>query len=349
MGLYRRGKVYYARWLSAGREQRRSLGTTSRGEAERRLAELLVGRGLRIEQMLKQWLDYKRVRHHSKPRSIEAFEIAARRFTRLWGEAPAENFPESEVEAFKAQRIREVSPETLNNDLNLLRNSFSWARTKGLVSTVPKVEALLMRKKRVPKALSAADARKLLDVVSAGSERLKRLEVVVRLALNTGLRRNEIVWLRWGDIDLTNGWLHVTAKQGWSPKSWAERSVPICEDFAEWLKRYRERKESARLRMGGPPLGPDDWVCSWDDAGSQWNPLHLGQEVKRAYGVAAVAIPNGQPLHGLRSTFAVAVLRGGGDLESLREMLGHADLKTTAVYLHATDESKRNSIKGVQF
>ena len=349
MGLYRRGKVYYARWFADGREHRRSLGTTSRREAERRLAELLAGGGITIEQMLERWLDYKRVRHHAKPRSIEAFEIAARRFTRLWGDLPAESFPESEVEAFKAKRIREVSPETLNNDLNLLRNAFRWARSKGLVSSVPRIEALLMRKKRVPKALSAADARRLLDVVSSGPERLERLEVVVRLALNTGLRRNEIVWLRWGDVDLTNGWVHVAAKDGWSPKSWGERTVPIREEFSAWLKAYRERKEAARIRMGGPPLGAEDWVASWDDAGSQWNPVHLGQEVRRAYKIAGVAIPNRQQLHCLRSTFAVAVLRGGGDLESLRDMLGHADLKTTAIYLQATDESKRHSIKGVRF
>ena len=175
MGLYRRGKVYYARWFADGREHRRSLATTSRREAERRLAELLAGGGITIEHMFEEWLAYKRVRHHSKPRSVEAFEIAARRFTRLWGDLPAEGFPESEVEAFKAKRIREVSPETLNNDLNLLRNGFRWARTKGLASAIPKVEALLMRKKRVPKALSDVDAHKLLDAVNAGSQRLKRL------------------------------------------------------------------------------------------------------------------------------------------------------------------------------
>ncbi len=349
MGLYRRGKVYYGRWFSAGREHRRSLGTSDRREAERRFADLVAGEGLRVDQLFERWLDYKRVRHHSKPRSVEAFEIAARRFTRLWGDLPAEDFPESEVEAFKAQRIRTVSPETLNNDLNLLRNALRWATTRGLIATAPKVEALLMARKRVPRALSESDAVRLLDVVASGPPRLARLEVVLRLALNTGLRRNEMVWLQWQDVDLTNGWIHVTAKEGWSPKSWAERSIPLNQEFAAWLKAYRGRRESARLPLACPALGPEDWVCAWDDTGSQWNPVHLGQEAKRAYQAANVAIPNGQQLHCLRSTFAVAVLRGGGDLESLREMLGHADLKTTAVYLHATDESKRRSVRGVRF
>ena len=348
MGLYKRGKVYYGRWFSGGREHRRSLGTTDRRKAQQRFAEL-IGGGLSIERMLDQWLDYKRVRHHSKPRSIEAFEIAAHRFTRLWGDMQAEDFPEGEVEAFKAQRIVEVAPETLNNDLNLFRNALRWARMRGLISNIPKVEAVPMSRKRVPRALSESDARRLLDAVAAGPGRLRRLEVVIRIALNTGLRRNEIVWLRWSDVDLTNGWVHVTAKDGWSPKSWSERSIPIGEGFAEWLKGYRDQREAARIRMGGPPLGPCDWVCTWNDVGSQWNPVHLGQEVKRAYPAAGIATPNGQRLHCMRSTFAVAVLRSGGDLESLRDMLGHADLKTTAAYLQATDESKRSSIKGVRF
>lgn len=48
-------------------------------------------------------------------------------------------------------------------------------------------------------------------------------------------------------------------------------------------------------------------------------------------------------------TFATTVLRGGGDLESLREVLGHSVLSVTAGYLAATSESKRRAVQGVRF
>ena len=54
-------------------------------------------------------------------------------------------------------------------------------------------------------------------------------------------------------------------------------------------------------------------------------------------------------LHRLRGTFATMVLRGEGDLESLREVLGHSVLSVTAGYLAATSESKRRAVQGLRF
>jgi site-specific recombinase XerD len=65
----------------------------------------------------------------------------------------------------------------------------------------------------------------------------------------------------------------------------------------------------------------------------------------------AAGVDDGGPhtLHRLRGTFATTVLRGGGDLESLREVLGHSELSVTAGYLAATSESKRRAVQGVRF
>ncbi len=54
-------------------------------------------------------------------------------------------------------------------------------------------------------------------------------------------------------------------------------------------------------------------------------------------------------LHRLRGTFATTVLRSGGDLESLRELLGHSVLSITAGYLSATSDSKRRAVDGLRF
>ena len=54
-------------------------------------------------------------------------------------------------------------------------------------------------------------------------------------------------------------------------------------------------------------------------------------------------------IHGLRETLATTVLRGGGNLESLREVLGHSVLSVTAGYLASTSESNRRAVQGVRF
>ncbi len=64
-----------------------------------------------------------------------------------------------------------------------------------------------------------------------------RLEVVVRLSLYTGLRRAEICWLTWDDVDLTGGWVHVRAKDWWTPKASDERSAPITDESLDFILR----------------------------------------------------------------------------------------------------------------
>ncbi len=64
-----------------------------------------------------------------------------------------------------------------------------------------------------------------------------RLTPVVMLAAYAGLRRSEIIRLEWSDVNLDEGWLHVRAKRGWSPKTNAsERSVPLTEELLGYLK-----------------------------------------------------------------------------------------------------------------
>ena len=68
------------------------------------------------------------------------------------------------------------------------------------------------------------------------------------------------------------------------------------------------------------------------------------QEVRRLF-VAARIPPTGRHhLHKLRGTFATRVLEGGGRLEALRQLLGHSDIRTTAVYLEATDQARRRAV-----
>jgi site-specific recombinase XerD len=75
----------------------------------------------------------------------------------------------------------------------------------------------------------------------------------------------------------------------------------------------------------------------------------MGECVRRLFEQAGIRLPAGakHKLHLLRGTYATNCLRGGADLESLRVNLGHSDLKVTAVYLAATDESRRQSIQGL--
>jgi integrase/recombinase XerD len=81
-----------------------------------------------------------------------------------------------------------------------------------------------------------------------------------------------------------------------------------------------------------------DWVFQGRRAGERWaSPLKAIREAFQAAGI----YEKGKLTHAIRHTVATRMLQQGVDLETVRDVLGHADLTTTARYLHVVDERKR--------
>lgn len=147
------------------------------------------------------------------------------------------------------------------------------------------------------------------------------------LALLCGLRRGELLGLRWADVDLASGQIDIRSQRmvvdrrvvEKPPKSASgRRSIPLPPAVLEQLHRERRRSRSA-------------YVLSHPD-GSPWSP----QQLRRALDAACAA--SGVPrlhLHGLRHSMATAALEAGVDVKVLQALLGHAHMATTAdTYLH---------------
>jgi integrase/recombinase XerD len=310
-----------------------------------------------LDEIFAGWLRSKRILHQAKPRTIEAIESASRRFSREWGSLLAHDLTPACLDDFKEARMRSVSPATLNRDLDMLRNALRWAKQRGHIEVMPLVERVRSRRRDVPKLLGTEQVRALLTLCTAvhpeHGTRFQRLEPVVRVALAAGLRAEETRWLAWSDIDLDRDRLTVTSKPGWSPKSSSERAVPLHDGFIAWIQRWHAHLTGQLGRR----LLPGDWFAPFlpveqgrgggqGVAGQQWVRGVLGQEVRRLFTAAGIPPTGKHHLHKLRGTFATRVLEGGGSIEALRQLLGHTDLRTTALYLEATDQVRRRAVLG---
>jgi len=133
------------------------------------------------------------------------------------------------------------------------------------------------------------------------------LTPVVLLAMNTGLRRGELLKLDWRDIDLDTRMLTVRAENA---KSGLQRFVPLNSEAHDVLVRWQRQRGGV-----GDVFGIADAKTAWsrllDDAG-----------VKDFR------------FHDLRHHFASRLVRAGVDLNTVRELLGHADIKMTLRYAH---------------
>jgi integrase len=168
--------------------------------------------------------------------------------------------------------------------------------------------------------------------VPVGGEQDAALYVV---AAFSGLRLGELRALRWRDVDLPGSKLTVagsiSAGERTAPKSRRPRTVPLATTAASALARLAERDRF---------VGRDDLVFV-GPLGEYLDPSALRRRYRRAQKAAEL-----RPLrlHDLRHTFGSLAVRGGVDLATLKQWMGHSRISTTERYLHAkprTDDADR--------
>nr|WP_164710947.1 site-specific integrase [Euzebya pacifica] len=159
------------------------------------------------------------------------------------------------------------------------------------------------------------------------------------LALNTGLRRGELLGLRWGDVDLAGQRLHVRNNrvrvekgtlQG-TPKSGKTRSFNLDPTSLELLRNLRRRQSEQRLAWPGAWGNDDDLVFTHEE-GRPIAPDHATKTFRRL--VDGLGLPAIR-LHDCRHTFATLALQAGVSPKVVSERLGHATVAFTLdVYGH---------------
>ncbi len=190
---------------------------------------------------------------------------------------------------------------------------------------VPKLE------KRIPTKLTKQEALKLLEVVYNYPYQYKflryRNHAIFSTFIFAGLRRQELLNLKFSDIDLEN--LTLFIQQGKGKK---DRIIPISYNLAQSLKRYVEERK--RLHK----TNPEFFSSLRGNLGFTGNGLKkLVEQVRKSSGITF-------SVHKLRHTFATLMLEGGCDIYSLSKMMGHSDIKTTTVYLAASAEHLRSQM-----
>ena len=140
----------------------------------------------------------------------------------------------------------------------------------------------------------------------------------------TGLRRGELVALRWRDVDFAGSVLRVRSSyvEGRlsTPKSGKVRSVPLAPDVAEALAKLGQRERFT---------GDDDLVFVGD-----WGGYLDASALRRRYGTALNrAGLRRLRFHDLRHTFGTRMI-AKADIRRVQEWMGHADIQTTMRYLH---------------
>lgn len=259
-----------------------------------------------------------------------------------------------DVDQFKTRRLKAgIKPATVNRDLDRIRSVFSRAvewefltdhplkavkRAKGADNS--RVRYLKpAEEKRLREALAEREAerRASRDRHNAWhSERgsvghpqwhkdafTDHLMPLVLVAMNTGLRRGELFGLSWSDVNFPGKLLTVTAGNAKSRKA---RHVPLNHEAIDVLKRWRKHTDGEGLVFPGVGGGRMTNVNkSWD-------------------GLVTDAKLTDFRFHDLRHDFASKLVMAGVDLNTVRELLGHADIAMTLRYSHLAPDKLADAV-----
>jgi site-specific recombinase XerC len=246
----------------------------------------------------------------------------------------AENLQAFILHGITVRKWNKITTWTMHLKLNAY---FNWLIKKEYIlknplDNIPKPKIV----KQPPKALNEAEIQGVLRAVAGIKHKYKFIDIrdkaIVATLLMSGLRKSELLDLKYQDVDLNNGF--ITVEHGKGDK---RREIPIEQSILQpVLEEYRSYRDS---------LGrAKTWFFTGSWSGSnEFNRLSSSNIEKLFSRLSKVCGRRIHP-HKLRHSFATLLLDKTGDVYTLKELMGHSDIATTCIYLSSTRRKKIEAI-----
>jgi len=224
------------------------------------------------------------------------------------------------------------STVSVHRKISCLRVFYRYLRKEGIIENDPLEKIVLpKRKKTIPSFVEEEALTNLLDNYSFGDGFAGvRNRTIIELLYTTGMRRSELIGLKDNDLDLAEGSIKVTGKRN------KQRIIPLVKPFIKRLDEY------IKIRNANAETLNNGWFFI-TDKGNKLYDKYVYNTVN-SYLAMVTTIEKKSP-HILRHTFATHMLNRGADLNSIKELLGHANLSATQIYTHNTFEKLKKVYK----
>ncbi len=225
------------------------------------------------------------------------------------------------------------STVSVHRKISCLRVFYRYLRKEGVVKGDPLEKVVLPKRKKSTSCFCRRRcALQCFSIITDFGEGFSgiRNRTIIELLYLTGMRRSELIGIRDNDVDLAEGTLKVTGKRN------KQRIIPLVKPFISRLEEYiKVRNENVETLTNG-------WFFI-TDKGNKLYDKYVYNTVN-SYLAMVTTIEKKSP-HILRHTFATHMLNHGADLNSIKELLGHANLSATQIYTHNTFEKLKKVYK----
>ena len=211
---------------------------------------------------------------------------------------------------------------TVNRKLSSLKSFYRYLSRRGIVAKDPTAKIGSLRKpSRLPSFVEKSRMGHIVEMLEESDDfAAEKRALIVLLLYGCGLRLAELISIRIDDISLEELSIRVTGKGD------KQRVVPLVPRLAERVKRY--------IALRSKVCKPGNNLLILSDKGEPVSRSEVYRTVRDI--LTAMGVEGKRSPHVLRHTFATHLMSEGAGIETVKELLGHANLATTQIYTHST-------------
>lgn len=226
--------------------------------------------------------------------------------------------------------LKKLSPKSINRKIATLKSFFKFLIKRDVIEINPTTNITSLKTdQKIPNFLKEKDVNFLFDnLILEKNFNGERDMMILELLYGTGIRISELINLKTRNINLPKKEMKIMGKRK------KERIIPLHQQIISQIKKYLDKKNEIKSTH-------EFLLCT--NKGKKLYPMLIYRIVKKH--LSSLINSKKYNPHLLRHTFATHILNKGGDLNSIKDLLGHESLAATQIYTHNSIEKLKETFK----
>ena len=226
--------------------------------------------------------------------------------------------------------LKNLSPKSINRKIATLRSFFKFLIKREVIEINPTTNITSLKTdQKIPNFLKEKDINFLFDnLILEKNFNGERDMLILELLYGTGIRISELINLKTRNINIPKKEMKIMGKRK------KERIIPLHQQIISQIKKYLDKKNEIKSTH-------EFLLCT--NKGKKLYPMLIYRIVKKH--LSSLINSKKYNPHLLRHTFATHILNKGGDLNSIKDLLGHESLAATQIYTHNSIEKLKETFK----
>lgn len=280
-------------------------------------------------ETLKDFITYQKIVKNLSINTLKSYETDIMEFIKYIGDTNFETMTKQDVcDYLEFVENKGNSATTRNRKLSSVKNFFTWMHNQQLIqiNVTSSLEFAKVIKKK-PQAFTKQEASKILKYAEKNLS--KRDYLIFQIFLNCGLRRFELCNIQMDNVEIEKNSILILGKGG------KERYVYFNDYVKTLLKDYikTEREETNKFNSNFLFVSRKNDKISERRMSELIDNVLMKLKLKR----------EGMSVHALRKTYATLLHRNGVDINIIKEVLGHASIETTTIYVSIDNDQVKNA------